>query len=151
MPHGFHNGQHVKLLLRPLPPPENLERPPWNAAFIKSKTLQPVKQEFTDRPIRDVKLETAIFRSGGTPDLANSFALKESDDLREKIERDIDVLSVPQREWYHVDTVSERSVYTKSAAPEGALSLARNSKGFTTNYGYPTGGRSRNSSGSHRW
>lgn len=130
MPHGFHNGQKVKLSLRPLPPPEPLERPPWNKAFFKSQTLVQYRRDIPNRQIRDVGLETEIFRTGGNPELADSFAKEESELLQIMTEDAIDRLSVPSNEWQYVDSVP-RSVYTKSASAQGALSLARKSKGFT--------------------
>jgi hypothetical protein len=136
MPHGFHNGQKVKLSLRPLPPPEPLERPPWNDAFFKSQTLVQYRRDIPNRQIRDVKLETEIFRTGGNPELSSSFAINESLSLQKYTEDSIDRLSVPATEWHHVDLKSERSVYSKSAAAKAALSLGRLSKGFTSSTPY---------------
>lgn len=144
MPHGFHNGEKVKLALRSLPPPEPLERPPWNKAFFKSRTLTQPKEDIPNRKIRDVELETAIFKSGGNPELADSFSLNQTLDLEIFAEDSIDALRVPIKEWHHVDHVSERTVYTKSLAAHGALSLAKRSKGFTIKNSYSSSTSTRN-------
>jgi len=125
MPHGFANGQSVKLSLKELALPPLGGTPPWDKAFVRAKALTAPTEYHPDRPIRNVDLETSVFRTGGSPDLATSFAARETAMLGESVEAEIQALGVPESEWNHVDFVSERSVYTKANAAAGGLHLAR--------------------------
>lgn len=127
MPHGFASGQAVKLSLRELVLPPLNGSPPWNKAFVRACALTAPKEYHPDRPIRDVALETSVFRTGGSPELASSFATRETSLLGTSVEAEIQALRVPESEWNHVDYVAERSVYTKANAAAGGLHLARTS------------------------
>lgn len=82
----------------------------------------------SNRPIRDVNLEISVFRTGGTGGLATSFAERESALLGAQTESEVQGLGVPESEWSHVNRITERSVYSKAGAANGAQLLIRSSR-----------------------
>mmetsp|Transcript_39503 Transcript_39503/g.77869 ORF Transcript_39503/g.77869 Transcript_39503/m.77869 type:complete len:232 (+) Transcript_39503:86-781(+) len=128
MPHGFKNGQHVKLKLAALIPPSLVAHPPWNKAFDLARSLTVPKGPVSDRPIRDVAMEISVFRTGGTSELASSFAERQSTMLGVHTEAEIQGLGVPETEWRHVNSIAERSVYSKAGAANSASMLVRSSR-----------------------
>jgi len=107
MPHNFASGQRVRLSLSRLELPAIDTPPPWVKSFQRAKTLtRSANSIISDRPIRSVALQTSVYRSGGTPDLAHSFAARESLELGSWAEQEIGTLVVPQREWRRLDNTA---------------------------------------------
>jgi hypothetical protein len=125
MPHGFRDSQSLRLNLRRLAPPTLLGPSEWNGSFVRAQTLARPQEERPNRPIRDVALETSIFRTGGTKALAASFAVFETRRLQEFADTECTHERVPELEWQQV---TERPAYLKSAAGTAALELRRSNK-----------------------
>ena len=128
MPHGFRDGVRLRLALRRLEPPPLEGPPPWNKAFTMAKclTTRTAAMGMPDRPIRDVALETSVFKQGGTPELASGFAREHTALLDQWAEAEISGAAVPDKEWAHVDRApGHTAVYSRVGAPAGALQLAR--------------------------
>jgi hypothetical protein len=98
MPHNFASGQKVRLSLSRLELPAIDTPPPWVKSFQRAKTLTR-----SANSIVAVALQTSVYRSGGTPDLARSFAVRESLDLVAWAEQEIGTLIVPQKDWRRLD------------------------------------------------
>jgi hypothetical protein len=127
MPHGFADGTEVRLTLRRIDVPMIGPPYPWVAAFVRAKCL--THGEITpvpDRPIRDVQLEISLFETGGKPELASSFAARDTMRLGGWAESEIAGLGVPDSEWRRVDGNPGHALVTSTrTAPAAAGQLAR--------------------------
>lgn len=120
---GYQTGTSIKLTLKrlePLPPPGPA---PWTSAFKNAHTLARIALPIPNRPIRDVRSDIEIYKTGGNPAFQHSFAAQATAALNEFANVECDSMVVPLREWKHVDLVSDRSFYSKARAANGALTM----------------------------
>jgi hypothetical protein len=126
MPHGYTEGTALRLKLRRLPPEPPAGKLPWTGAFEHAQTLARKQVPIPNRPIRDVRLETSIYKSGGTPEIAASFAARETARLQSFADIEGEAMRIPEREWRYIDTASQRPLHAYTAAAGTALVLMQN-------------------------
>jgi hypothetical protein len=124
--------QSLRLTLSRLHLPAVDTPPPWASSFQHAKTLTRnagTGSSAPDRPIRAVSLETSVFKSGGSPDQARSFAQREALQLAAWAEASINALAVPESEWRRVDGAAPHAaVYAKAGAASGAVALQQSQR-----------------------
>lgn len=131
MPHNFAGGQSLRLTLPRLDLPAADTSQPWEKSFQHAKTLSrnAGSGAVPERPIRSVALQTSVFKSGGAPDLAQSFAPREARQLAAWAEANIGALAVPESEWRLVDGAAPHAtVYSKAGAASGAVALQQSQR-----------------------